>query len=209
MRVREYVGPLAVLAAGVVGFSLLCSVSAMAMSDLENYAPVTLAPMNIIDVAISNLSTAAALTEQSVTEFVPTPTAVPTRTASLTPQPSDTVTVRPTFTSPPPTRTRRPRATATTAPPTRTRTPVPTNTHPPTITPSRTPSPVPPTNTPVPTSTHSPIPPTNTPVPPTNTSVPPTATDEPPTVAPATDTSAPPATQDSDVSVPVEDQPEP
>ena len=150
MRVREYTGPLGILAAGAIGLSLLCSVSAMAMGDLNRYIPLTLEPISIVDLAVSNFQTAAALTEQIVTVFVPTETLAPTSTdvpASLTPQPTDTqrrfVTITPTF-------TRRPRLTATPvrqasptvkSPPTRTRTPRPT--------------PIPPTHTPIPPTTPS------------------------------------------------------
>ena len=101
---REYIGPLGILAAGAIGISLLCSVSAMAMGDLSRYIPITLEPINIVDLAVANFQTAAALTEQVVTVFVPTETLVPSNTpapASLTPLPTDTqrrfVTITPTF----------------------------------------------------------------------------------------------------------------
>lgn len=169
MRVRDYRGPLGVLAAGVIGVSLLCSVSAMAMTDLKNYVPATFVPLNIIDLAVGNLNTAVALTEHSVTQFVPTETVTPspTGTASLTPSPSNTPRR---FVTPTTKATRLPRDSSTAAPnnPPRTSTPrpAPTNTD------------VPPTNTSVP--------PTNTPLPPpTDTEAPP-PTVEPPTVEPPT-----------------------
>lgn len=168
-KAREYTGPLGILAAGAIGLSLLCSVSAMAMGDLSRYVPITLEPLNIVDLAVSNFQTAAALTEQVVTVFVPTETLVPTSTdspPSLTPSSTDTprrfVTITPTL----PRRTRIPSTpiiasrTPTPRPPTATRTPVP-----PTATRTRTP--VPPTVT----SSNTPIPPTD---PPTNTPIPPT-----------------------------------
>ena len=178
-------GPLGILAAGAIGISLLCSVSAMAMGDLNRYVSITLVPLNIVDLAVANFQTAAALTEQVVTAFVPTETLVPTSTdspPSLTPEPTETqrrfVTITPTL----PRRTREP-FTATTVP-------------------SRTPTPRPPTRTPVlptATRTRTPIPPptftaTNTPIPPT-TSVPPTdppATDTNTPIPPPTDTLEPP-----------------
>ena len=182
MKAREYTGPLGILVAGAIGLSLLCSVSAMAMGDLNRYIPMTLVPLNLVDLAVSNFGTAAALTEQIVTVFVPTETLMPSGTPipeSVTPQSTDTprrfVTITPTV-------TRRVRATLTavfvasrtpTRPPTRTpiptltRTPRPTPTFPPTLTP------VPPTDTQEP--------PTVTHEPPTDTQEPPTATDEPPT----------------------------
>jgi hypothetical protein len=143
----------------------------MAMGDLNRYIPITLEPINLVDLAVSNFETAAALTEQVVTVFVPTETITPTGTDlpdSLTPQPTDTqrrfVTITPTI-------TRRPRLTATAIarasrtatvakPPTRTNTPRPTATR----TPRPTDTPFRPTDTP----------PTTYPDPPTPTSAPPT-----------------------------------
>ena len=170
VKAREYSGPLGILAAGAIGLSLLCSVSAMAIGDLNRYIPITLEPLSIVDLAVSNFGTAAALTEQVVTVFVPTETLVPSSTAvpaSLTPQPTETqrrfVTITPTLarkTRIPPTaaiiasRTPTPRP-----PPTRTRTPLPTA-----------------TRTPRPTVTNTPITPTTPsyPDPPTTTNTPPT-----------------------------------
>ena len=172
-RVREYTGPLGILAAGAIGLSLLCSVSAMAMGDLNRYIPITLEPISIVDLAVSNFGTAAALTEQIVTVFVPTETLGPTATnalASITPQPTDTQRRFVTIT---PTNTRRPRLTMTAAP-AATRT-----SRPPTRAPTR---------TSVPTRTKTPVPPTHTPVPPTNTPQPTIYPDHP------TSTNAPPPT---------------
>ena len=187
VRAREYTGPLGILAAGVIGISLLCSVSAMAMGDLNRYVSITLEPIKIVDMAVSNFQTAAALTEQIVTVFVPTETLVPTSTdspPSLTPQPTDTqrrfVTITPTLprrTRVPFTATFVPSRTPTSRPPTatRTRTPVP-----PTVTRTRTPTSIPPTNTP-------------TDPPPTDTNTPVTPPTDPPTDPPPTETSQPPA----------------
>ena len=172
MKAREYAGPLGVLAAGAIGFSLLCSVSAMAMSDLNQRVSITMEPLNIVGLAVSNFETAAALTEQVVTAFVPTQTLVPTNTLVPTSAPSDTATATPRrFVTITPTLTRRARP-----PITKTNIP-PTNT------------PVPPTRTsvPPPTNTNTPVPPTDTPIPP------PTETDTPvpPTEAPASNTPDP------------------
>ena len=166
---REYIGPLGILAAGAIGISLLCSVSAMAMGDLSRYIPITLEPINIVDLAVANFQTAAALTEQVVTVFVPTETLVPSNTpapASLTPLPTDTqrrfVTITPTL-------VRRTRI-------------------PPTAVASHTPTLRPPTRTPLPTATRTR---TRTPIPPS-----PTPTDTPvPTIYPliSTETDTPPA----------------
>ena len=167
MRVREYSGPLGILAAGAIGLSLLCSVSAMAMGDLSRYVPIPLEPINLVDLAVEGFGTAAALTEQMVTVFVPTETVTPTSTqapASLTPLATDTqrrfLTITPTL------------ARRTRIPPTLV------------IVASRTPTPRPPTRTPVPTRTRTPIPPTltDTPLPPPTTP----AYPDPPTSTPHT-----------------------
>ena len=155
VKAREYSGPLGILAAGAIGLSMLCSVSALAMGDLNRYIPVTIEPINILNLAVSNLETAAALTEQAVTVFVPTETLMPTGTSSLTPPqaPSDTstplrfVTITPTLAR----KTREPStpiiyASPTSIPPTR----------PPTKPPTKTNTPIPPT-TAVPTTV---VPPT-------------------------------------------------
>ncbi|HET9910844.1 MAG TPA: hypothetical protein VFQ13_03085 [Anaerolineales bacterium] len=182
-----------VLAAAVIGFSLLCSVSALAMNDLNSQDRIGVRPLNIVDLVVENLSTSIALTQQAVSAFVPTPTVGPTDTASFTatPLPSDTATV---FSSPTPrqsTPTRRPRAGAAIAFPT----------HTPDRHPTATKTSVPNTNTPLP-----PPPPTNTdppPPPPTNTDPPPPPPTDEPTPKPA-DTEVvptnPPVIQDPDAT---------
>ena len=200
-RARDYSGPLGILAAGAIGLSLLCSVSAMAMGDLNRLVSATIVPLNLVDLAVSNLETAAALTEQVVTVFVPTETLQPTSTLSFTPLPSDTntATLVPTRGLPTRTPTRRPREAPTTAP---TRRPSATATRHPTTIPSRTSTPIPPptrTNTPVPTVTNTPQPTATDVPPPTATDVPPpTATNVPPPTAtnvpPPTATNVPPPT---------------
>jgi hypothetical protein len=183
VKAREYVGPLGILAAGAIGFSLLCSVSMMAMSDLTSldHLPITVEPLNIVDLAVSNLETAAALTKQVVTAFVPTQTLAPTDTLAPGPVPSDTATPR-RFVTITPTGTRRARPTFT-----------------PTLIPTKPPTSIPPTNTsvPPPTITLTPMPtptdiPTSTPIP-TATDVP---TDTPPP-PPDTDTPNPPTPVDT------------
>ena len=177
MKAREYSGPLGVLAAGAIGFSLLCSVSAIAMSDLNSHIATTIEPLNIVDLAVSNLETAAALTEQVVTAFVPTQTLVPTDTLSPMPLPSDTSTPKH-FVTVTPTLTRRARST---------------------FTPTKIPTHIPPTNTPIP-PTNTPIPPTNTPIPDTDTPIPDTDTPIPDTDTPIPDTDTP--VPDTDTPVP-------
>ena len=165
MKIRDYRGLLAVFVAAALGISLLCSVSGMAIQDLnESAAGVDLAPADIVDAAVSNLNTVGALTMQAFAELIPTST--PTRPPTITSSPTATIApITPTaFRFPTvrePTRTRRPR-------------PDPTNT------------PVPPTRTAIPpTRTNTPVPPTDIPpsptdtLEPTNTVPPPTITDEP------------------------------
>jgi hypothetical protein len=193
VKAREYAGPLGVLAAGAIGISLLCSVSAMAMGDLNNRISITIEPLNIVDLAYSNIETAAALTEQVVTAFVPTQTLLPTDTLSPIPLASDTSTPR-RFVTVTPTGTRRPRSTLTS-------TLIPTK--PPTSLPTRTNTPIPPTITftPIPTATQIP---TNT-LMPTSTTVP-TSTQAPTDTPQPTDTSSPPTEPPTpvDVTVPPE-----
>ncbi len=175
MKIRDYRGLLAVFVAGALGISLLCSVSGMAIQDLnESTTGVDLAPADIVDAAVSNLNTVGALTMQAFAELIPTstPTLRPTHTVTTFPT---TVAPRPTAfrfpTVSEPTRTRRPRPdpTKTAVPPTRTppptNTPIPTATDAPTATPVDTATPVPPTDTIEP--------------PPTNTTEPPVETDTP------------------------------
>jgi hypothetical protein len=180
VKAREYSGPLGILAAGAIGLSLLCGVSAMAMGDLNRYIPITLEPLSIVDLAVANFETAAALTEQIVTAYVPTATITPTSTDSpVSPTLSPSATPRRFVTITPdlPRRTRLaptlvPSRTST-RPPTRTPTRIFTRT--PTRTPTRfitrtyTPTPIIPTKTntpPPPTTPPYPDPPTSTPTPP-------------------------------------------
>ncbi|MDQ3006941.1 MAG: hypothetical protein M3R47_16355 [Chloroflexota bacterium] len=177
---RDYTSLLGVVAAGILGMSLLCITSAIALSNPDPANPIVLEPASIVDMAIQNLNTVSALTVQAVAVSIDDSTPTPTLGASALP-PSPTLTssafpTLPRFTS---TATRRPRATFT---PTRV---PPTNT------------PRPPTNTPIPAPTRTLVPsPTNTLIPPptfTATPEPPTATDEPPTATdePPTATDAP------------------
>jgi hypothetical protein len=170
VKIRDYRGLLAVFVAGAIGISLLCSVSGMAIQDLNASGTAgAFQPENIVDSAVNNLNTAGALTLQAIAEFIPTATRTlrPTSTSS----PSATLALMtptafrfPTLSEP--TRTRRPRRdpTKTSVPPP-TRTPVPTW-----------------TNSPIPTNTLRPtdIPPSPTDIPPSPTDIPPSPTDIPP-----------------------------
>ena len=180
MKLKDYAGPMGVVVAAILGFSMLCAVSGMALSDPSVPTPAADESLNILDVAISNANTAAALTVGAITELVSTPTITPTNTATITPSsvPTDTPTIRVFPTRIPPTRTRRPIQVSSptqinTLAPTRTNIPVPTRTY---------------TVTSFPTE-----PPTNTPEPPTATQEPPTAT-EPPTDTPEPPTATEPPT---------------
>ena len=186
MRVREYAGPLGVLAVGIFGFSLLCSVSALATSDLNSHSLKAREPLNIVDLAVANLSTSAALTQQAVAAFVFTTTTAPTAEASFTPTPlpAVTFTVPASMTPSQPVRTRRAHAADPARPlPTQTRTPVPAATSTPLPPPTNTDPP--PTDTPLP-------PPADTEPPPTNTSPPPADTEPPATNPPIQDSNITP-----------------
>lgn len=165
---RDYTGLLGVVAAGILGMSLLCITSAIALSSPAS-TPIVLEPASIVDLAVNNISTVSALTVQALSNISveSTPILLPTETLTASPTINGPVVV-PSSTKPPPTRTRPPRATSTSTPkpPTKTSVP-PTNTSLPP--PTKTPLP-PPTNTftplPPPTNTDTPVPiDTDTPIP--------------------------------------------
>ena len=177
MKLGDYRGLVWVFLAGILGISLLCSVSGMAMQDLNVATAMAMQPADVLDSFVSNLNTAGALTMQAFAELAATSTPTLQPTLTVTSSPNFTVTVSNTpviFRFPAlgdPTRTRRPRPTATDVPPSPADIPPPA--------PTDTPQPPPPTNTdpPPPTNTDPP-PPTNTdPPPPPNTIEPPTATE--------------------------------
>jgi hypothetical protein len=179
VKIRDYRGLLAVFVAGAIGISLLCSVSGMAIQDMNASGTAgAFQPENIVDSAVNNLNTAGALTLQAIAEFIPTATR--TLRPTITSSPSATLALMtptafrfPTLSEP--TRTRRPR---------------------PTLIPTRTAAP-PPTNTLIPSPTNTPIPPT-----PTDTPVPPSPTDPPtPTDIPPSPTDIPPDTPTSGIPI--------
>jgi hypothetical protein len=173
VKIREYSGPLTVFAAGVLGFSLICIVSAAALVNPSAPRASDIGAQDIVDSAFSNpINTAVALTAVEISEYITTPTPTLTLHPTITASVTATKRIFVTWTPLPPTRTRegRPSATSTRVPsrtPTRILLPSPTNT------------PNPPTDTPEP-PTDTPVPPTDTPEPPTDTPVPPTDTPEPP-----------------------------
>jgi hypothetical protein len=173
VKIREYSGPLTVLITGILGFSLFCIVSAAALSDPRAPNTSALQPQELVDSAISNMNTMAALTVEVIAQYIPTLTPSPSNTSTLT----ETLVASSTpmnFGTPtriPPTNTRGPGQLPA---PTRTRTPLPTASH----------TPIPNTNTPIPSPTDTIPPDTDTPIPPpTNTSPPDTDTPIPPDTA--------------------------
>ena len=166
---RDYTSLLGVVVAGILGMSLLCITSAIALSNPDPANPIVLEPASIVDMAIQNLNTVSALTVQAVAVSIDsTPTLSATAVAASPTLTSSAFPTLPRFTS---TATRRPRATSTPM-----RVP-PTNT------------PRPPTNTPIPSSTKTPIPPpthTNTAIPPTTETTVVYPTDEPTATNPPT-----------------------
>ena len=206
VNLKHYIDLLWVVAAGAVGVSLLCVTAGIALANPHTSA--VLQPPSIIQIAVDNVNTAAALTVEAFPQELITPTLNPSNTqvpASLTFSPTVTLippTVTTTKTFIPITSTNRPRQVGNSnSNPVITPTWVPTQTSSPLPPPTWTNSPIPPptdTNTPGPTRTPRPTR-TRTPVP-TDTSAPPTDTAEPPTetsAPPPTDTSAPPPTDTS------------
>ena len=194
--IKDYTSLLGVVAAGILGMSLLCITSAIALSAPNQPTSIVLEPGNIVDLAVNNINTVSALTVQALStiSFEETPILLPSRTPTSSP----TVTSSPVIIPPTqiiqrqPTRTRAPRIPPTSTPrplPTRTRTPLPTRTRTPLPPPTLTNTPPPPptfTNTPLPppdTFTPEPPPDTFTPEPPPDTFTP-----EPPPVTPETAT---------------------
>ena len=174
MKIREYSGPLTVFAAGVLGFSLICIVSAAALVNPSAPRASDIGAQDIVDSAFSNpINTAAALTAVEISEYITTPTPTLTLHPTITVSVTATKRLFVTWTPAPPTRTRMARSTATSIP-----------TQIPSRTPSRIPStftftPKPPTETdtpePPPTETDTPEPPpidTDTPVSPADTPTP-------------------------------------
>ena len=189
---RDYTSLLGVVAAGILGMSLLCITSAIALSNPDPSNPIVLEPASIVDMAISNLNTVSALTVQAVPLSIDsTPILFPTDT-SIPASPTLTSSAHPTAIRITSTNTRRPRPTSTGLPPTNTpKPPIPSPTK--TLIPSPTNTLIPsPTNTSIPPTTETPIPyPTDTPIPAdTDTPVPPDTpipadTDTPVPFAPA------------------------
>ncbi len=161
-RPRDYAGLLWIFAASMLGFSLFCATSAIALSDPGLPTPIVIEANDIPDLAFSNFNAAAELTAEAFSRLVATETPTPIPTSTLTQTASSTASPTATRTLIPPTFT--PTDVQNTGPifipPTFTASPRPTNTAvevvPPTGTPivqepeTETPVPEPPTDTPSP-----------------------------------------------------------
>lgn len=162
-RPRDYAGLLWIFVAGIFGFGIFCATAAVGLSDSSSQDPLAVAPGDLVNRAFNDINTAAALTAQAFSQYIPTDTPTPTLTSSPTQTFTSTSTPTPTATPtrvlPSPTSTRRPSRPV--APPQPTRTPIPVVPNTPT---SR---PPPPTNPPPPeTPTEAPCFCTDTPEPP-------------------------------------------
>ena len=203
VRVRDYLSLLWIVAAAVLGMSLLCGVAAMGINDINNAALIGTPTVGIVNFVISNMNTLVVETAQGF------PQAQLFNT--LTPSPTDTSTVVPTGTHviihflpgvSSPTSflhvgPNQPQPTNVLSTPTV----IAINT----LIPTTTPKP-PPTNTLIPTNTNTPVPDTNTPIPDTDTPVPPptlTPIPDTPVDTPIPDTPIP----DTPVDTPIPDTP--
>src|SRR5215203_5763404 len=92
---RDYTSLLGVVAAGILGMSLLCITSAIALSNPDPAHPIMLEPASIVDMAIQNLNTVSALTVQAVAVSIDDSTPTPTVTA-VPPSPTLTSSAFPT-----------------------------------------------------------------------------------------------------------------
>ncbi|HET9587770.1 MAG TPA: hypothetical protein VFO91_03180, partial [Anaerolineales bacterium] len=87
MKLRDYRGLLWIFLSGILGISLLCSVSGVAMQDLNIATAMALEPADVVEVFVENLNTAAAVTLEAFSELAATstPTLVPTATVTSSP----------------------------------------------------------------------------------------------------------------------------
>jgi hypothetical protein len=168
-RPKDYLPLLGIVAAAVLGVSLLCGAAVVGIGDINNAVTIGTPSAGLVDFVISNMNTMIVETVQGFSQPDPgtnTVTLVPTNTVVL----FNTSARFPLATLIQPTRTARPRPPATA---TYTPIPVPTKTPPP----------------PPPTKTQTPLPPTLTPTEPTPTE--PTPTEPTPTEPTPTDVSYP------------------
>ncbi len=127
-RPRDYAGLLWIFAASLLGFSLFCATSAIALSDPTLSTPIVIEAGDIPDLAFSNLNTAAAQTAEAFARLVATSTPTNTFTATATWTSSPTASLTPTLIVPTKTHTKIPEDQPTIILPTATRTPRPTST---------------------------------------------------------------------------------
>ena len=82
---RDYTSLLGVVAAGILGMSLLCITSAIALSAPNQPTPIVLGPGSIVDLAVNNINTVSALTVQALStiSFEETPILLPSRPQGL------------------------------------------------------------------------------------------------------------------------------
>ena len=113
VKLSAYRGLIWVFLAGALGISLLCSVSGMALQDLNIATAMALEPADVLDSVVSNLNTAAAMTLQAFSELEASSTPTRPPTSTITSSPTSTVSNTPfafQFITPRgPTSTRRPR----------------------------------------------------------------------------------------------------
>ena len=162
-RPRDYAGLLWIFAASILGFSLFCGASAIALSDPTLQEPIAINPGEVVNFAFSNENSGAVLTLEAFSAFLPTSTITPTPSASPTETPSPTLS--PTASNTPfffRTATSKPNNPP---PATSTNRPIPTNTAVSIQTYTASPVVVEDTETPVDTETPEPPPPTDTPGP--------------------------------------------
>ncbi len=161
-RPRDYAGLLWIFAASMLGFSMFCATSAIALSDPNLPTPIVIEARDIPNLAFSNLNTAAAQTAEAFAKLVATGTPTDTFTPSptWTSSPTATSTATRVIINPTRTATIKVENPPTVILPTSTRTPRPTNTAVVIVTvtgtaisteaPTETPVPEPPTDTPEP-----------------------------------------------------------
>jgi len=182
VRVRDYLSLLWVVAAAVLGMTMLCGVATVGINDINNAVLIGTPTAGVVKFFISNMNTLIVETAQVFPQqqLVITPT--PTSTNTNTPTSTNTHTIIHLL----PNGASSGNSVSSGAAQTQVAVLSPTS-----LVLTHTPLPPIPTQTLVPTSTNTPVPDTDTPVPDTDTPIPPTLTSVPP---PDTDTPVPPDT---------------
>ena len=100
---KDYTSLLGVVAAGFLGISLLCITSAIALSAPNAPTAMALEPASIVDLAVNNINTVAALTVQALSvDNESTPFLLPSKTPTASPTATATLRVIPTWFTPVP-----------------------------------------------------------------------------------------------------------